>query len=64
MILNAFSLKTENYITCIDRVKQSSQKNAAMVITQDKESLVWLSHPSKKQNTKFLKIVKNNHNKS
>lgn len=46
------------------RVKQSSQKNAAMVITQDKESLVWLSHPLKKQNTKFLKIVKNNHKKS
>lgn len=66
MILNAFSLKTENYITCIDRVKQSSQKNAAMVITQDKESLVWLSHPLQKQNTctKFLKIAKNNHKKS
>lgn len=64
MILNAFSLKTENYITCIDRVKQSSQKNAAMVITQDKESLVWLSHPLKKQNTKFLKTAKNNHKKS
>lgn len=66
MILNAFSLKTENYIACIDRVKQSSQKNAAMVITQDKESLVWLSHPLQKQNTctKFLKIAKNNHKKS
>lgn len=46
------------------RVKQSSQKNAAVVITQDKESLVWLSHPLKKQNTKFLKTAKNNHKKS
>lgn len=47
------------------RVKQSSQKNAAMVITQDKESLVWLiSHSLKKQNIKFLKIAKNNHKKS
>lgn len=45
------------------RVKQSSQKNAAVVITQDKESLVWLSHSSKKQNIKFLKIAKNNHKK-
>lgn len=46
------------------RVKQSSQKNAAMVITQDKESLIWLSQPLKKQNIQFLKIAKNNHKKS
>lgn len=46
------------------RVKQSSQNNAAVVITQDKESLVWLSQPLKKQNIQFLKIAKNNHKKS
>lgn len=46
------------------RVKQSSQNNAAVVITQDQESLVWLSQPLKKQNIQFLKIAKNNHKKS